>query len=214
MKLCAISKILIMRHYEPQAESRYDDNFRMITFSIISITIIFTLLFIIQTYYEEKNKIIRDLHSETDHIENIFLADLDYTATLMEYLATKIAAEHDNIKAINDIISDYRINLNILNVCGWVYFAWIDKDLYMTVNDVEGILKPPCDRSNSVHANIAKLRPSTMLYAPEYYSKTINNHVLPTIYGVEKNGKFLGAILTAFDTKRISSRLNAATKNN
>lgn len=192
----------------------YNVNVKIIASLFAAIGILMTIIFVIKTYATEKQNVINDMSLEADRIERILSHDFSYTTYVMELLGDKIRLNYQNKEDLHNILAPYRTNPNINNVFGWTIFAWLEKDYYMHLNDVQGVLEKAQDSDIRSHIYLTRLVPNKIFYGLETNDSYPHKKIIPCALGItDENNEYIGSLVVGFDIANLTTRLNEIKRN-
>ena len=191
----------------------FQDSITVITASIISVILVITVTFIMKTYYDEESIIIEDLHIEAARIEKCMNDDFQYANHIIDIIKNKISQSTNDHANIKEILKFYKTNPNMPNVFNWLYFAWIDPDLTIRVNNFKYSNHKELNLSFKSYVNMSKIIPGKTFYHTEILDTIAQVPSLISIEGIEENNTYLGSLMIAFDSKSLVNRINERKKN-
>ncbi len=116
---------------------------QMITFSIIVIIIILTLVSFIRIYSTKKEQILKDMQTEAVLLETVITDYLNHSKYFINMISLNIKKTPNDLNRIHEILKNHSNSHDFHMLFGWRKYSWINKDFIETVNSTEGIIAHP-----------------------------------------------------------------------
>jgi hypothetical protein len=134
-----------------QKTANYDDAnsvdrnvaIQMITFSIVIIVVIITLVSFIQIYSSKREQILKDLEMESIQLETVITDHLNYSKHFINLIGDHIQSNYTDINYINNTLKDHSKSQYFNMLFGWRKYSWINSNFFETVTSTGGIVPNP-----------------------------------------------------------------------
>ncbi len=151
-----------------------------------------------------------NLQKSAKDISLIVSESFDYTNQINNHIGQQIA--HHGTKDLKFILELFReadqIKHRNSGLFSWSSFDWVDAQNYQTVNSRLGLRKDPPDMSDRQYTTSSRQHPWTLQTSLPALGNPSKSWVIPTGTGVvDKNGKYLGAVVVGFDVAELSGRI-------
>lgn len=183
---------------------------QMITFSVVIIIVILTLVSFIRICTNKKDQILKDMKTESQLLETVITDHLNYSKYFINIIGRNILSDHRNLLHVHKTLRDGFTSHDFNMMFGWRKYSWIDKNFYKVVTSTKGILNKPeyaeyiknLDRSN-------KIEFYTKIYTNKGNSLKIIDNLFDPI-----TEKYLGSVVLSYDINTMVRSLNMRKKNN
>lgn len=176
---------------------------------------VFSLAFLINDRVNLHAKMMDDLKSHNDRIEQKFSDSLLYTKLIMSYVGRQIAnneKKHD-LNFIRNLLVSYHIPEN--GLMSWSIFSWADENHQLLVSSGLGILHPRKDLSMRDYMPLTKQYPETMQIGAPVFGVLSRLWSIPIGYGVmDMHRQYIGSVVTGIIVENLKSQVEALITNN
>lgn len=179
--------------------------FLTFAFAIIFLTA-FTYFYLSQKIYSEK--VLVTLENQSSRIEKSLVDNIEYSAYLMKYLGDQIKNKNSqDLKHINHLLSSFGLKSSTDNETPWNMFSWVNKDMEVVVNSSLGIINP-ISINNREYAPLTVSQPEIIHMGKASFGRVSGEWIIPAGMGfVDKNQKYIGAIVFGFQINKLAKRL-------
>ena len=116
---------------------------QMVTFSVIIIVVILTLVSFIRIYSDKKEQILKDMKTESELLETVITDHLNYSRYFINIIARNILHDHEDLEHIHRILKDHFTSQDFNMLFGWRKYSWINSNFFEIVTSTNGIIKRP-----------------------------------------------------------------------
>lgn len=187
---------------------------QMITFGVIIIVVIITLVSFIHIYSNKKEDILKDMSSEYIQLETVIIDQLNYSVHFTNLLSSYIKDNHSDLRYINNVLKNHLRSEEFYSLFGWRKYSWVDKNFNETVNSIKGILPTP-RRQEYILELVTSLginnSSKPVFYSQKGKGKDRSLKIIDNL--VDKNsGKYLGSLVLSHDIETLINSLNLRKK--
>lgn len=188
-------------------------NIKSIIFLVIFIVLILIIIDFTITCINNRQKILKRLHSEANNLTNIISNEINYSKFFIKLMGTKLKSNYQDINYIHKTFQDYVSSSNFNNLLGERKYSWINKNFREVVSSTRGI-----QSISNEQPYIREIVESSLFQEKiNFYTyKTIDGGELELIINLVDNRKkeYVGSIVLSHDITAIISLLNASKHNN
>ncbi|MDP4709479.1 MAG: HAMP domain-containing histidine kinase [Rickettsiaceae bacterium] len=209
--------------YESESKATIDQiekkvAMQMITFSIIIIILIITLVSFIRIYSNKEERILKDMQTEAILLETVITDHLNYSRYFVNMIGRNIQINPHDLNYIHHILKDHFTSQDFNMLFGWKKFSWVDNNFFEIVTSTQGILESPRYKTFIQETLGNKLINSTdwKNKISFYTSSKINNeYSLKIIDNVadSKSNKYIGSVVLSYDINTMIRSLNLRKTN-
>lgn len=187
---------------------------QMITFGVIIIVVIITLVSFIHIYSNKKEDILKDMSSEYIQLETVIIDQLNYSVHFTNLVSSYIKDNYNDPRYIHSVLKNHLRSEKFYSLFGWRKYSWIDKNFNETVNSIIGILPTP--RKQEYILELVTSLGINNLNKPVFYSqkgkgKDRSLKIIDNL--VDKNSdKYLGSVVLSHDIETLVDSLNLRKK--
>jgi signal transduction histidine kinase/CheY-like chemotaxis protein len=198
--------------------SKQNSSKTFLFFTIITIVIIVFVatIFLYFSFASNADNNLKLLQKEAKNIEIIISESFDYTNQINNHIGKKIAQHNaKNLKFILKLFheADEIKNRNI-DLFSWSSFDWVDNQNHQVVNSRLGIRKDAPDMSQRQYTRLSPQKPWTLQLSFPTIGNPSKSFVIPAGTGiVDKNNKYLGAVVVGFNIEEFGIQINQKSKN-
>ena len=191
---------------------------QMITFSVIIIVIILTLVSFIRIYSSKKERILKDMQTEAILLETVITDHLNYSRYFVNMIGRNIQINPSNLEYIHHILKDHFTSQDFNLLFGWRKFSWIDNNFYEIVTSTQGVLEIPRYAEFIQETLGIKLINNTdwknkiSFYTSSKTSKEHSLKIIDTIADSRSN-KYIGSVVLSYDINTMIRSLNLRKTN-
>lgn len=175
---------------------------------------VFSMVFLINDRINLHSKMLDDVKSHNERIEQKFSDSLLYTKLIMSYVGRQIAnyGKKDDAVFIRNLLVSYRIPENGLT--SWSIFSWVDADHQLTVSSGLGVLTEKKDLSARDYIPMTKQYPETIQLGTPVFGVLSKLWSIPLGYGVvDTHRKYIGAVVTGIIVENLQSQIESLITN-
>ncbi len=208
-----------------QKTANYDDAnsvdrnvaIQMITFSIVIIVVIITLVSFIQIYSSKREQILKDLEMESIQLETVITDHLNYSKHFINLIGDHIQSNYTDINYINNTLQDHSKSQYFNMLFGWRKYSWVNSNFFETVTSTGGIVPNPKklnyikDFINTTKLNDSNWKNSIVFYNKKSSSKDSSLKIIDNISD-KVTKKYIGSIILSYDIDTMIKNLNARKK--
>lgn len=188
----------------------HDIAMQMITFSVVIIIVILTLVSFIRICTNKKEQILKDMKTESQLLETVITDHLNYSKYFINIIGRNILGDHKNLLHIHKTLREGFTSQDFNMMFGWRKYSWVDQNFYEVVTSTKGILNKPqyaeyiknLDRGSQIEFY-------TKINSTKERSLKIINSLFDPI-----TEKYLGSVILSFDINTMVRSLNMRKKNN
>jgi hypothetical protein len=191
---------------------------QMITFSVVIIVIILTLVSFIRIYSSKKERILKDMKTEAILLETVITDHLNYSRYFVNMIGRNIQINPNNLEYIHHILKDHFTSQDFNLLFGWRKFSWIDNNFYEIVTSTQGVIETPRYAEFIKGTLGIKLINSTdWRNKISFYTsgKTSKEHSLKIIDNIadSRSNKYIGSVVLSYDINTMIRSLNLRKTN-
>lgn len=195
----------------------YNVNIKMVTFIVVIMVIVLTLIYFIRIYSNKKERVLKEMQSEANLIDIVITEHLDYSKYFLYLISSSIQDKHDNLDFIKD-----KININVKSsefyqLFGWRKSSWIDKDYQEVVTNTAGIIKKPQEKDyikriiEEQKLSGDRWHEKITFYTNRLDQKNTSLKLIDSLVDT-KTGEYVGSLILSYDIKTMVSNLNKRKK--
>lgn len=198
----------------------YKINIQIITFIVVLIIVISTLINFIQIYSEEKTGILKEMSTEATLLKTVIESRLNYSKYFIKLIGKSARRNPNDLEYIRDTMQNHFQSQEFNLLFGWRKYSWIDSNFREVVTSTSGIEKEP-RVANLVKDIINKesLKGKTIIGNNNIVfgmsnnpNKALSLKLVDTIFN-NKTNQFLGAVVLSYDIDTMVKSLNDHKKN-
>lgn len=195
----------------------YNVNIRMITFIVVIMVIVLTLVYFIRIYSGKKERVLNGMQAEAELIDTVITSELNYSKYFIHLISSSIQENHDNLNLIRDQLNIGVKSTEFSRLFGWRKYSWINKDYYEVVTNTAGIIDNPQKKdylkkivegqklySDQWHENIT-------FYTSRSNEKSSSLKIIDSLFN-SKTGAYIGSLILSYDITTLVSSLNRRKK--
>jgi signal transduction histidine kinase len=197
----------------------YNIAMQMVTFSVVIIVVILTLVSFIRIYSNKKERILEEMKTESELLKTVISDHLDYSRYFINIIGRNIVYDHKNLEHIRLILKDHFTSQDFNMLFGWRKYSWINENFFEVVTSKKGIIKRP-KYVNYVKKNIGKGIinnsdwKSNIIFATKINPKKGNSLKIIDNLADKITEKYIGSVVLSYDIDTMVRSLNLRKKNN
>jgi len=190
---------------------------QMITFGIVIIVVIITLISFIHIYSSKKEQILNDLYNESDQLDTVITDHLNYSRHFINLIGDHIQSNYTDINYINDTLKDHSKSQYFNLLFGWRKYSWINSDFFETVTSTTGIVPQPKkldyikDLIKTTKVDDTSWKSSIVFYNKRNFTKDSSLKIIDNISD-KVTKKYIGSVILSYDIDTMIKNLNARKK--
>lgn len=191
---------------------------QMVTFSVVIIVVILTLVSFIRIYSNKKEQILKDMKVESELLATVITDHLNYSRYFVNIIGRNILRDHKNLKHIHKTLKDHFTSHDFNMMFGWRKFSWINENFYEVVSSTKGIFKNPKyvgyikDKIGKRKINNSDWR-NHIVFHTDMDSQKGNSLKIIDNLSDPITEKYLGSVLLNYDINTMVRSLNMRKKN-
>lgn len=195
----------------------YNVNIRMVTFIVVIMVIVLTLVYFIRIYSNKKEIVLKEMQAEANLIDTVITEHLNYSKYFIYLISSSIQANYKNLDFIKEKLNFDVKSSEFGRLFGWRKYSWIDKDYLEVVTNTSGIIKSPEkkdylreiveDKKNNAnlwHENIT-------FYTSKSDKKSSSLKIIDKLTDAQ-TGEYAGALVLSYDIATMVTSLNMRKK--
>ena len=194
----------------------YTVNIQMITFIVITMVVILTLVNFIRIYSSHKSRILKGMATESTLLSMVISDQLSYSKYFIELISKNVEAHPRNLEYIKDTLQVHFQSQKFNLLFGWRKYSWVNNNFHELVTSVDGIMKEP-KKLHFVEDIVNKMtinkegRDNIVFRINKGIDKTYSLKLVDTIFD-EEMGQFIGAVVLSYDIDTMIRNLNERKK--
>lgn len=195
----------------------YKVNIQIITFIVIMIVLISTLVNFIHIYADKKAKIVKDMAIEATFLKTVIAGRLNYSKYFIKLISRSVKRNPYNLAYIKDTMQNHFQSQEFNLLFGWRKYSWVDNHFHELVTSTAGIEKNP--RTIDFVRDIANTEINQKTFRDDIVFRmnktSIKAHSLKLVSSVfdDKTNQFIGAVVLSYDIDTMVKSLNDHKKN-
>ena len=191
---------------------------QMITFSVVIIVVILTLVSFIRIYSNKKEQILKDMKVESELLETVLTDHLTYSRYFINIISRNILNDYKNINHINRILKDHFMSQDFSKMFGWRKYSWVNKDFYEVANSRLGINQEP-QYVEYMKKIIEKKKVNNLSWSKHVVFHTKIDDIKGSSLKIIDNlsnpvtKKYIGSVVLSYDVGTMIRSLNMHKKN-
>jgi len=193
----------------------YNVNIQIITFIVITMVIILTLVNFIRIYSNEKSLLLKEMSTEANSLKTIFSNQLSYSKYFIKLIGRNIKTNPTDLLYIRKTLKTYFLSRHFNSLFGWRKYSWVNNEYLELVTSIGGIAVNP-KKLYFVEDIVHKIGDNKEIksYVDFRINKTSDNHSLKLVNAIfDKLAKnFIGAVVLSYDIDTLVQNLNNRKK--
>lgn len=193
----------------------YNVNIQIITFIVITMVIILTLVNFIRIYSNEKSLLLKEMSTEANSLKTIFSNQLSYSKYFIKLIGRNIKTNPTDLLYIRKTLKTYFLSRHFNSLFGWRKYSWVNNEYLELVTSIGGIAVNP-KKLYFVEDIVHKIDDNKEIksYVDVRINKTSDNHSLKLVNAIfDKLAKnFIGAVVLSYDIDTLVQNLNNRKK--
>lgn len=196
-------------------QNDYNVNIQIITFIVITVVIILTLVNFIRIYSHEKSALLKGMAAEANSLKTVFSSHLSYSKYFIKLIGRNIKANPTDLVHIRKTLKSSFLSKHFNSLFGWRKYSWANNEYLELVTSTEGIAVNP-KKLYFVEDIVHKIEQNKKIksYVDFRINKTPDNYSLklvnPIFDKLTKN--FIGAVVLSYDIDTLVQNLNNRKK--
>ncbi len=193
----------------------YNVNIQIITFIVITMVIILTLVNFIRIYSNEKSLLLKEMSTEANSLKTIFSNQLSYSKYFIKLIGRNIKTNPTDLLYIRKTLKTYFLSRHFNSLFGWRKYSWVNNEYLELVTSIGGIAVNP-KKLYFVEDIVHKIGDNKEIksYVDFRINKTSDNHSLKLVNAIfdKLAKKFIGAVVLSYDIDTLVQNLNNRKK--
>ena len=193
----------------------YNVNIQIITFIVITMVIILTLVNFIRIYSNEKSLLLKEMSTEANSLKTIFANQLSYSKYFIKLIGRNIKTNPTDLLYIRKTLKTYFLSRHFNSLFGWRKYSWVNNEYLELVTSIGGIAVNP-KKLYFVEDIVHKIDDNKEIksYVDFRINKTSDNHSLKLVNAIfdKLAKKFIGAVVLSYDIDTLVQNLNNRKK--
>ncbi|MBM3466711.1 MAG: hypothetical protein FJX70_02580 [Alphaproteobacteria bacterium] len=196
-------------------QNDYNVNIQIITFIVITMVIILTLVNFIRIYSNEKSALLKGMAAEANSLKTVFSSQLSYSKYFIKLIGRNIKANPTDLVHIRKTLKTSFLSKHFNSLFGWCKYSWANNEYLELVTSTEGIAANP-KKLYFVEDIVHKIEQNKKIksYVDFRINKTPDSYSLklvnPIFDKLTKN--FIGAVVLSYDIDTLVQNLNNRKK--
>jgi len=196
-------------------QNDYNVNIQIITFIVITMVIILTLVNFIRIYWNEKSALLKGMSAEANSLKTVFSSQLSYSKYFIKLIGRNIKANPTDLVHIRKTLKTSFLSKHFNSLFGWRKYSWANNEYLELVTSTEGIAANP-KKLYFVEDIVHKIEQNKKIksYVDFRINKTPDSYSLklvnPIFDKLTKN--FIGAVVLSYDIDTLVQNLNNRKK--
>ena len=196
-------------------QNDYNVNIQIITFIVITVVIILTLVNFIRIYSNEKSALLKGMAAEANSLKTVFSSQLSYSKYFIKLIGRNIKANPTDLVHIRKTLKSSFLSKHFNSLFGWRKYSWANNEYLELVTSTEGIAVNP-KKLYFVEDIVHKIEQNKKIksYVDFRINKTPDSYSLklvnPIFDKLTKN--FIGAVVLSYDIDTLVQNLNNRKK--
>jgi len=196
-------------------QNDYNVNIQIITFIVITMVIILTLINFIRIYSNEKSALLKGMAAEANSLKTVFSSQLSYSKYFIKLIGRNIKANPTDLVHIRKTLKTSFLSKHFNSLFGWCKYSWANNEYLELVTSTEGIAANP-KKLYFVEDIVHKIEQNKKIksYVDFRINKTPDSYSLklvnPIFDKLTKN--FIGAVVLSYDIDTLVQNLNNRKK--
>jgi signal transduction histidine kinase len=208
-----------MNSEEEQLKKRITDyavNVQMITFIVIIMVLVLTLVNFIRIYSNHKSSILSEMATESSFLSTLISDQLSYSKYFIKLISKSVKTYPHNIERIRDTLQFHFQSQEFNVLFGWRKYSWADNTYQEVATSMDGIIQNP-KKLNFVeeivsNINVTNKKKKTIFFRINKGSdETYSLKLINTIFD-KKTRQFMGAVVLSYDIDTMINYLNNRKK--
>ena len=196
-------------------QNDYNVNIQIITFIVITMVIILTLVNFIRIYSNEKSALLKEMSAEANSLKTVFSSQLSYSKYFIKLIGRNIKTNPTDLLYIRKTLKTYFLSRHFNSLFGWRKYSWVNNEYLELVTSIGGIAANP-KKLYFVEDIVHKIGDNKEIksYVDFRINKTSDNHSLKLVNAIfDKLAKnFIGAVVLSYDIDTLVQNLNNRKK--
>jgi len=124
-------------------QNDYNVNIQIITFIVITMVIILTLVNFIRIYSNEKSALLKGMAAEANSLKTVFSSQLSYSKYFIKLIGRNIKANPTDLVHIRKTLKTSFLSKHFNSLFGWCKYSWANNEYLELVTSTEGIAANP-----------------------------------------------------------------------
>jgi len=208
-----------MNSEEEQLKKRiidYTVNVQMITFIVITMVVILTLVNCIRIYSSHKSNILKEMATESSFLSAVISDQLNYSKYFIKLISKSVKTYPQNIERIRDTLQFHFQSREFNLLFGWRKYSWANNEFQEVATSMDGIIKNP-KKLNFVEdivatMNVNNKEKDTIFFRINKGSdQTYSLKLINTLFDQETQ-EFIGSVVLSYDIDTMIKYLNNRKK--
>lgn len=191
---------------------------QMVTFGVIVVVIILTLVSFIRIYSNKKENILKNMEAEALLLETVISDNLNYSKYFINIIAQNIKKNPYDLNYVQQVLNNHFIDENFNQLFGWRNRSWVNNNFMEVVSSKRGIIQQPryfefiekLSKNNDL--NEKNWRKNIVFYANKNSKIGDSLKIIDNITD-NKTKKFIGSVVLSYDIKTMIKNLNIRKTN-
>lgn len=195
--------------------SDYNVNIQIITFIVITMVIILTLINFIRIYSNEKSALLKEMSAEANSLKTVFSSQLSYSKYFIKLIGRNIKTNPTDLSHIKKTLKTSFLSKHFNSLFGWRKYSWVNNEYLELVTSIDGIAAQP-KKLYFVEDIVHKIDQNKKIksYVDFRINKTPDSHSLKLVNVIfdKLTKNFIGAVVLSYDIDTLIQNLNNRKK--
>lgn len=195
----------------------YNVNIRMVTFIIIIMVVVLTLIYFIRIYSSKKDRVLKEMYAEANLIDTVITEHLNYSKYFIYLISNSIRGNPNNLELIKDKLNIDVQSTEFNRLFGWRKYSWINSNYQEVVTDTMGIIKSP-QTKNYLQSIVEKQKlagrawhENITFYTSRSEEKSSSLKIIDSIFDLNTD-QYIGSLILSYDIATMVTSLNIRKK--
>ena len=196
-------------------QNDYNVNIQIITFIVITMVIILTLINFIRIYSNEKSALLKEMSAEANSLKTVFSSQLSYSKYFIKLIGRNIKTNPTDLSQIKKTLKTSFLSKHFNSLFGWRKYSWVNNEYLELVTSIDGIAAQP-KKLYFVEDIVHKIDQNKKIksYVDFRINKTPDSHSLKLVNVIfdKLTKNFIGAVVLSYDIDTLIQNLNNRKK--
>lgn len=196
-------------------QNDYNVNIQIITFIVITMVIILTLINFIRIYSNEKSALLKEMSAEANSLKTVFSSQLSYSKYFIKLIGRNIKTNPTDLSHIKKTLKTSFLSKHFNSLFGWRKYSWVNNEYLELVTSIDGIAAQP-KKLYFVEDIVHKIDQNKKIksYVDFRINKTPDSHSLKLVNVIfdKLTKNFIGAVVLSYDIDTLIQNLNNRKK--
>ncbi|PCJ24436.1 MAG: hypothetical protein COA94_07420, partial [Rickettsiales bacterium] len=190
---------------------------QMVTFGMITILVIVTLVSCIRIYSNKKEQVLNEMRMESSLLKTVITDQLNYSLYSVDIIGDHIKSEPRNLIHIHHTLKSHFASRDFNVLFGWRKYSWMDENFLEIVTSTQGVVSNPRYASfvKDIVENTKTIKKGgenkIVFYTSHNSLKGNSLKIIDNIFNAK--GKYVGSAVLSYDIKTMIRSLDRRKRN-